>query len=162
MATNFLHAAGTNGFLTTPFNLMTTELNTLTNGSTVVSSVGGTSGVFSQTNTTQGQYGYVWITLGGNFAATPAAGANLTGWFINSTDGGTTFEKSSAVPPRAPDFIIPLNAATYAASDVVYASGLVPLPYGSFKVLIQNNAGTSASTASSGNILKCGPTADQY
>jgi hypothetical protein len=162
MATNFLHNTGTSGFLVTPFNLMTTELNTLTNGSIVVSSVGGTSGVFSQTNTSQAQYGYVWITLGGNFAFTPAAGANLAGWFINSTDGGTTFEKSSVAPPRAPDFLIPLTAASYAASDVVYAAGLVPLPYGSFKVLIQNNAGASASLASSGNILKVGPTADQY
>jgi hypothetical protein len=162
MTANFLHATGTNGFIATPFSLMTTELNTLTNGSVAVSSVNGTSGVFNQTDTAHAQYGYIWLTLGGNFAATPAVGACITGWFINSTDGGTTFEKSSAAPPRAPDFVIPLTNAAYSASDVVYASGLVQLPYGSFKVLIQNNAGTSASTASSGNILKCAPVADQY
>jgi hypothetical protein len=162
MATNFLHAAGTSGFIATPFSLMTTELNTLANGSVAVSSVGGTSGKFSQTNFANAQYAYIWLTLGGNFAFTPAAGANLAGWFINSTDGGTTFEKSSVAPPRAPDFLIPIAAASYSASDVVYATGMVPVPYGTVKVLIQNNAGASASLASSGNILTIGPVADQY
>lgn len=164
MATNFLHAAGTNGFIVTPFSLMTTELNTLTNGSTVISSVNGTSGKFNQTSFGSAQRCRIWITLGGNFAATPAAGANIAGWWNFSTDGGTTFEDTNAntAIPRPPDFVIPLVAAAYAASDVVYAIGAPLLPWETCKVWIQNNAGASASLAASGNILTCAPVADQY
>ena len=117
MPTNFLHATGTNGFIVTPFSLMTTELNSLANGNTVVSSVGGTSGKFNQTNFGSAQIGRIWLTLGGNFGATPAAGGNITGWWNFSTDGGTTFEdtNSNTAIPRPPDFIIPLVAAAYSA-----------------------------------------------
>ena len=50
MATDFLQDPGTNGFIATPFNLLSTELNSLVTGNTAVSSAGGTSGVFTQTN----------------------------------------------------------------------------------------------------------------
>lgn len=164
MPTNFLHAPGTDGFIVTPFDLMSSDLNSLSNGNTVVSSVEGASGVFDQTDFGSAQYGLIWITLGGNFGATPAAGGCLTGWFLQSTDGGSTFEdtNSNTPLPRAPDFVIPLVAAAYSASDVVFANGLVLLPYPSVKVYLQNNAGASASLASSGNLLTCGPVADQY
>ncbi len=164
MATNFLHAAGTNGFIQTPFSLMTTELNSLPFNNTVVSSVNGTSGKFSQSNFANAQYGRIWLTLGGNFAATPSTGGCLVGWFLRSTDGGTTFEdtNSNTMLPRTPDFWIPLVAAAYSANDVVFADGLVLLPYETCKVWIANLAGASASLASSGNILTCGPVADQY
>ena len=42
---DFLLDPGTNGFIATPFNLMTTELNSLVNTDRALSSVGGSSGV---------------------------------------------------------------------------------------------------------------------
>ena len=72
MATDFLLDAGTRGFKATPFNLLSTELNTLGNGSAATSSVGGTSGVYSQTNWVNCPFGSVYFTGGGAF--TPSAG----------------------------------------------------------------------------------------
>ena len=64
MPTNFLQETG---FLTAPFNLMTTELNALGSGANGISSVGGTAGVFTQTNFGSGIYGAVHFKAGGAF-----------------------------------------------------------------------------------------------
>lgn len=160
MATNFLEAAGTNGFIATPFNLMTTELNALGNGANVVSSVGGTSGVFTQTNFANAIWGEVQFLAGGAF--TPTAGGYLAGWFLLSPDGGSTFEKVVAATdmPRPPDFVIPLFASAYALNDISMASGLVRLPFWSTKLYIGNRSG--AALSASGHVIKCGPVAIQY
>ena len=47
---NFLNQPGTNGLIQAAFNLVTSEMNALSNGSAASSTVGGTSGVFTQTN----------------------------------------------------------------------------------------------------------------
>lgn len=167
MATDFLLAAGTNGFIATPFNLLSTEagFDSLANGSSVVSSVGGTSGVFSQTNTAQAPQGGIWFQSGGSF--TPTTGGYLAGWFLRSPDGGTTFEatttSSATQPPvqRSPDFIIPLFPAAYASGTVSWAQGAeVPLPWESFKVALWNMSGVALPV--SGNVVKLGPVALQY
>lgn len=160
MATNFLDAAGTNGFIATPFNLMTTELNTLGNVSSAVSSVGGTSGVFTQTNFANAVWGSVHFKSGGAF--TPTAGGFIAGWFLFSPDGGSTFEKtvSNTDMPRTPDFLIPLFASAYASSDLAEAAGLIKLPWWSTKVFIMNHAGVALP--SSGNVIQVGPVAVQY
>lgn len=160
--TDFLLDAGTNGFLVTPFDLLTTELNSLTatGGGTAVSSVGGTSGVFNQTNTSNAPQGSIWFKSGGSF--TPSAGGHLDGWFLRSTDGGTTFEKnvSATSMPRPPDFVIPLFTS-YASADIQWASGgFVLLPWESFKVLLQNNSG--AALPSTGNKITLGPVGLKY
>jgi hypothetical protein len=163
MATNFLYAAGTDGFIATPFNLQTTELNTLGSGNTVISSVGGTSGVFTQTNTAAAIWGVVSFLAGGSF--TPTGSPYLAGWFIVKADD-SHFEKlvSNTAPPRVPDFIIPLYASAYAANDISAAQGpqgtLVQLPTCAFEVLIQNNSGVSLPSSSNKVIL--GPVAVQY
>jgi hypothetical protein len=160
MATNFLeYSGGTNGFLTAPFNLMSTELNALANGSNAVSSAGGTSGVFTQSSWGSGIWGVIDLVAGGAF--TPTAGGYLAGWFLYSPDGGTTFEKVVAATdlPRAPDFIIPLFASAYAANDVS-SSGLVKLPWWSHKVYIANHAGVAL--ASTSNLIKGASVAVQY
>lgn len=165
MASNFLLQAGTSGFLATPFNLQSTELNALASGSAAVSSVGGTSGVFSQTNTINAIFGSVYFTAGGSF--TPTAGGFLAGWFLLSTDGGTTFETVVATPsttvlaiPRPPDFVIPLSAAAYASGNIAWATGrFVSLPFESFKVEIQNLSG--AALSASGHLIKLGPVGTQ-
>jgi hypothetical protein len=166
MATNFLDAPGTNGFIATPFNLLTTEINTLGSGSAATSSVGGTSGVFNQTNFANGIWGSIYFTSGGAF--TPTTGQALLGWFLISPDGGTTFESVIATPSttvaalsRTPDFVIPLDNAAFASGNIRWAQGrYVKLPWESCKILVQNT-GTTALPAS-GNIIKCGPVAVQY
>jgi len=155
MATTSLQESG---FLVNPFNLMTTELNTLANATSVTSSVGGTSGVFTQTNTGSGLWGIVHFKAGGAF--TPTQGGYLAGWFLYSPDG-SAFEKvaSNTDVPRAPDFIIPFIAAAHATNDVVQCSGLVRLPWWSFKVYVMSRVG--ASLAASGNVLQLGSVAVQ-
>jgi hypothetical protein len=160
VATNFLEATGTNGFLATPFNIMSTELNALANGSSATSSVGGTSGVFSQTNTSQGIWGAAHFLAGGAF--TPTAGGFIAGWFLYSPDGGTTFEKvvASTDLPRPADFVIPLFASAYAANDISQSSGLIRLPWWSFKLFVVNHAG--AALAATSNLIKLASVATQY
>jgi hypothetical protein len=160
VATNFLLAAGTNGFLATPFNLQSTELNALANGSSAVSSVGGTSGAFTQTNTANAIWGEIAFTAGG--AVTPTAGGYIAGWFLYSPDGGTTYETTASNTdlPRSPDFIIPLLASAYAANNIAQASGIVRLPWWSFKVFTVNHSG--ATLPATGNLIKLGPVAIQY
>lgn len=166
MATNFLYASGTNGFLTTPISFMTTELNTLASGAAATSSVNGTSGVFSQASLGSGIWGSLYFTAGGAF--TPTAGGNLSGWFLLSTNGGTTFENAISTPsttvaalPRAPDFIIPLDNVAFASGNIKWTQGRrIILPAESYKIVIQNNSGVAL--ASSGNIISCGSIAEQY
>jgi hypothetical protein len=155
-ASNFLWNPGTsnNGLTTTAFSLQTTELNSLTTGSYVVSSVNGSSGVFSNTSGAQAIWSEFFLTLGAIGTAL-SAGANIAGWFLKSYDGGTTFEQTSSSPPRAPDFIIPLPAATISAATVWGGSGLVLVPALKYKVGLQNNTGQTL--ASSGNTLRAAP-----
>ena len=167
MATNFLHATGTNGFIVSPFNLFNNTdaaFDGLVNGNTVTSANAGTSGKFNQTNFGSAQMGLIWLVVG-DVAWTPTAGGNLTGWWIHSTDGGTTFENtdSNVAIPRAPDFIIPFTAAALNTSDVIFAQGIVLLPWDTVKVYVQNNSGsTMGNTTTTHAQLFCGPVADQY
>lgn len=163
-ATNFLESAGTGGFIATPFSLQTTELNSLANGGAAISSVGGTSGVFTQSSAGSAIWCSISITFGG--AITPTAGGVIDVWFLRSN--ATGYETAVATPsatvaalPRAPDAIIPLSAAAYASGNVAWvAGGFVKEPWESYYVEVQNLSG--ATLPSTGNILKCGPTAIQY
>ena len=167
MVTNFLWYQGTsnNGLLTSAFNLMTTEIESLTTGSVIISSVGGASGVFSATQTGQAIFGDIFFSFGNpGIASALTAGACIAGWFLTSLDGGTTFEITTAAPPRAPDFIIPCPATTIAAGAAPFkATGLVRLPALEFKVLIQNNTGQTIGNGSTTvPYLKLAPVAMQY
>ena len=166
MPTNFLEAAGTNGFIATQFNLLSTELNALASGAAATSSVGGSSGVFSQTNNANAIWGSLYFTSGGAF--TPTAGGYLAGWFLPSTDGGTTFEALVSTPSatvlalsRPPDFVITLDNAAYASGNIRWCSGRkVMLPWESYKVVLQNLSGVALPAT--GNLIKVGPVAIQY
>jgi hypothetical protein len=159
VATNFLEAAGTNGFLTAPVTLMTTELNALASTANVVSSV---AGPFTQSSFNNAIWGQVHLVAGGAF--TPVAGGFLEGWFLYSPDGGTSFEKAnyaSAVDlPRPPDFIIPFANVATVANDVYAASGITRMPWWSTKLYVGNRTGVALSA--SGHIIKVGPVAIQY
>jgi hypothetical protein len=153
MVANFLWAAGTQGLITsTGVPLMQSEMASVANSSWCVSSSGGLSGVFGSSLTGQAVWGYLQLSYGssatGSTATGPAAGANWAGWWLTSPDGGTTFESTAQVPPRPPDFLIPLSTGTIAASAKPFqASGLVRLPPMPFKVLMQNNTGNTMGTS---------------
>jgi hypothetical protein len=151
VAVNFLWNPGTsnNGLAATAFSMLTTELNALTNTSYAVG-----SSTFSNTSSAQAIWAQIFATLGAIGSAL-TVGANLAGWFLPSYDGGTNFEQSSAVPPRAPDFIIPLPISTIASGAIYTSSGLVLLPTLKYKVGIQNNSGqTLAATL---NVVRAAP-----
>ena len=170
-ATNdFTYETGTNGFRGTPTTLLSTELNTLTNGSAVTSSVGGASGVFSQSTLSSGIWGTCIFKAGGAMSGAPTAGAFLQGWFAKSNDGGTTFESLISTPSatvqalaRPPDFIINVyeGGANFATNNTAWTNGdPITLPATSYKVVLQNMSGVSL--ASSGNTLQCGSYAVLY
>lgn len=159
MASNFLQAAGTNGYLGGIVTAMTTDLNTWANAGVVLSSVGGASGVFTQASTANAIWAEI-LYLNGSATTTPTGVPNIAGWFVRSQDGGTTFEPATAALPRAADFVIPLPAAALVAGQIFYASGRIALPAGSYKILVQNNSGVALT--STGNKLILGPVAIQY
>lgn len=147
-------AAGTNGFTQAPFSVLTTELNALASAGVATSSVNGTSGKFNQTNTGNNLFGRCWVTLGAALGGTAVAGANLSIWFLTSTDGGTTFESQTiSPPPRAPDIIIPVGASNYGANAVLMSSPRVNLWMETVKLVLQNNTGQALGA--SGNIMTC-------
>lgn len=159
-AADFLWDAGTgnNGQIVSTFTLMSTELNSLTNTSLAVSSVAGSSGLITNSNTGQA----IWATLSftaGTAGASCAAGGNIAGWFLTSLDG-STFEGTGAAPARAPDFIFVLPATTLNATFM--SPGIVRVPAVNFKVLVQNNCGASGTLAASANTIKAGFQAVKY
>ena len=168
MSTNFLWYPGTsnNGLLTAAVSLMTTEIESLASAAVIVSSVGGSSGVFTNSNTAQAIWADLFFSVGspGIPTNTLAAGANIAGWFLTSPDSGTTFESATVAPPRPPDFIIPFPAATaLAALSFFKSAGLVRIPALEFKVLIQNNLGQNLGNgATAVPFLKMAPVAVQY
>jgi hypothetical protein len=161
MTTPFLWGLGTsnNGLLVSLLTLQSTELNSLTDTSISLSSVGGSSGKFTNSDTGGAIWGEMFLTLGAISSALNP-GANVAGWFIKSSDSGSTFEKSSIIPPRPPDFIIPLPEDTISSADEFTAVGKVLLPSVQFKVMLQNNTGQSF--ASSANLLKLAPISVQF
>lgn len=153
---NALYATGTSnsGLLTSVISLQTTELNALANAALIISSVGGASGKFTNADTGQAKWGEIFFFLG--TVTTMSVGANLAGWFLQSPDSGTTYESLTVVPPRPPDFVVPLDAT--AGNKNYKAAGPVKLPALQFKVLVQNNSG-QAFTATL-NTLKLAPIAE--
>ena len=166
MATNFLWFPGTsnNGLLVTAFNLMTTELQSVTNTSVAVSSVIHGTGIVTNADTAQGVFADLFFKVGNpGIGSALSAGAAVTGWFMTSPDGGTTFEPTGAALARAADFIIPMPATTITASTTYRTQGQVILPTLEFKVLIQNNTGQTLGTgATTAPALVCAPYALQY
>lgn len=156
---NSLWSAGiSSGAIIAPFNLFTTDLNTFASAGAVLSSVNGTSGAFTQTSSASAVWGYlIWVN--GTAITLPVAPANVSGWFIRSHDGGTTYETSAQVPPRSPDFVIPFAAVTLTATSVFW-SPLTLLWSSTTKVLLQNNTGVALT--GTGQKVVCSPYAIVY
>src|SRR6266550_5364764 len=128
MTTPFLWGLGSsnNGLLTSLVTLQSTELNSLANLTSVLSSVGGASGKFTNVDTGGAVWGEVFATLGAIGTAV-LVGGNISGYFIKSPDSGSTYERSSAIV-RAPDFIIPIPNTTITAADQFAAVGKILIP----------------------------------
>jgi hypothetical protein len=140
-----------------PTTVLSTELNSLANNTLVVSSVGGSSGIFDNTIGNSGvSNGYLLgdVQMVCSFGTTPTANTALLIWFLQTIDG-TNYESGSAsiTPARAPDVVLPFIGQT--ASQIVTLHN-VPLPAGKFYVLAQNS-GSGQSLASSGNTVKIRP-----
>jgi hypothetical protein len=168
VSTNFLWYTGVSsnsGLVVAAVSVMTTELDSLASAAVAGSTVNGTSGVFVNTFFGQAIWADLYFSVGSPaLTGTLAVGANVCGWFLTSPDGGTTYESTSVAPPRPPDFIIPMPAATsLAASSFFKTAGPVMLPSLDFKVLVQNNTGQALSTGgTTAPYIKVAPYAMQY
>lgn len=159
MVANFLWNTGTSndGQIASALTLMTTEMNTLASGSYALSSVGGTSGLFSTANTGAALWGVPSFTFGGTI--TPASPLNISAWFAETIDG-TTFEDASNLLARAPDIVFAFSANSYVSKTVFAQGRIVRLPALKFKLIVQNNIG--GSLPASGNVIKLGLIAPAY
>jgi hypothetical protein len=139
-------------------SLLSSELNSLANSSLVISSVGGTSGVYANVSGS-GMGGYPYGRFVGTFSfgSSPTANSGIDIWLLVSADGSAYESGSSSITPvRPPDFTFPLIVQT--ASQVVDI--IAPLPItANFKVLARNN-GTGQSLAASANTVICFPFTD--
>jgi len=158
--TDFLWDAGTSGFIVAPFDLLTTELNSLADGSGATSSVGGTSGVFQQSNYGSAIQGIIGFFPGASF--TPASGSPaLLGWFLGSAGSGFEAVVANTDLPRAPDFVIPfIGSNAYGAFAFLSAGPPVMLPPWGHKIFVMNHTGTALPSSS--NQLVVGPNAVKY
>lgn len=139
----FLYNPGSsnNGLYVAELELMSTELDSLGSGSVIISSVGGSSGVFNNSNTGQGLFAVLQFIEGtGGTQPTCTAGGNLAIWFLQTL--ATTYESTTVAPPRAPDAIIPLYVGALTAGQA-FNSPIIQVPNLPFKVLVQNNCGAS-------------------
>jgi hypothetical protein len=159
MATNFLNAPGTNGFIATPFALMgTTDLASLASATGITS----TATALTQTSFANAVWCQVFFTALGAF--TPAAGGYFTGWWLNSENGGANFERvpntTTIDIPRSPDFVIPMANIATVSGDRIWAPGLIKTPFGSAKLFFKNYTGGALSTGNH-TVTAC-PVAIQY
>lgn len=147
-ARDLIYDTGSNGYTAALTLTAGTDLASLASGGAVTLTGGGSAGVSSQANTANGLLAeVVFKTVTAGF--TPTAGGCISGWWLKSGDGGSTYETtpataSTTVPalPRPPDFIIPLDAAALGTSAVKFSTYCVPPP-STFKCLVQNNSGAA-------------------
>lgn len=170
MAGNFLHTAGTSGFLSTKRVVTwTTALNNLASGARAISDATADTGVFTQSSFSNAPKGYAFFTTIVT-GWTPTAGGVFACWFLRSTDGGTTFEVESRTTPsttvpavaRAPDFIIPVytGGTAIAANDILWNESVFDLPWVASKLIVQNLTG--ANLAAQAHTLTIGGVCDGY
>ena len=123
---------------------LTTELNTLTDGSACAPS--------SELDNDAGLDRWMAVELvTGTLSGTPDAGGYLEGYTLYKLDG-TNYEdgSSSVVPARSPDFIIKVRSDGSGAQRIVERD--IPLIGKDFKIMLVNKTGVSLTAT--GNTLK--------
>jgi len=169
MAGNFLHTAGTNGFLSAQ-RVVTwaTSLNGLASGSRAISDATADTGLFSQSSFSNAPMALAWFTCI-TTGWTPTAGGVFACWWKLSTDGGTTFETDSRTTPsttvpamaRPPDFLIPVytGGTAISANDIMFSQPF-PTPWPYAKLIVQNMTG--AALAAQAHTLTIAGVCDGY
>ena len=132
-----------------PLTVMTTELNSLGNGSGVISSVVGGNGII--TNAAEMDL-YADFALTMQFGAVPTAGYPVELFIVRSLDGITFDDTSSAPPAKAYGDTFPVRAVTTVQTIII---PMVELPPANFKVYIRNSSGQAMVAAN--NVLKMLP-----
>jgi hypothetical protein len=124
-------------------NVLSTELNTLANGSRT------NGGTVVDNSVNLDKYG--WFELGVTFGSAPSADGYIALYLIPAMDGTNYADGSSTVAPGADTWIIniSLNATTNAQNKQV---GPVALPPSKFKIIAENRSGQAFP--SSGSTLK--------
>ena len=168
---NFIHNVGSGGgfFSTKRVVTWSTSLNGLASGSRAISDTTADTGLFSQSSFSSAPYGTAFFTTV-TTGWTPTPGGTFACWFLQSTDGGTTFEVESRTTPtatvpavaRAPDFLIPVytGGTAISAGDILFAQNPFPIPYLSCKLIVQNMTG--ANLAAQAHTLTIAGLADTY
>lgn len=143
-------------------SILTTELNSLANGSVTLASVNGNGGVFNNQYGTSGAGqigGWPLTTIELRLAAiasnrTANGGVNV--WLLRSLDGITYETGSNTIAPiRNVNVVL----ATDATSNAYTVSQDIALPPGQWKPIAQNETGVAF--AASGNTLNISPYSDQ-
>lgn len=165
MATNFLEAVGTNGFVGSPTSAGL-SLNALASGGASTGTQVFTAGPAGTLSGAQKGHAYLTVVTAG---FTPTTSGVIACWFLLSTDGGTTFESTPATPSttvmavaRPPDFVIPVyeGGAALAAGNILFASGPFILPYLAYKIVAQNLSGVALGAGN--HTITLGGVTDQY
>lgn len=167
---DFIHSAGTNGFISAKRTVTwTTSLNGLASGARAISDTTADTGLFSQSSFANAQLGMAYFTTV-TTGWTPTAGGCFACWWLQSYDGGTNFEVESRTTPsatvpavaRPPDFLIPVytGGTAISAGDVFFANWPIPLPYLQAKLLVQNMTG--AALAAAAHTIIIGGVADTF
>lgn len=120
--------------------LLSTELNSLANGSTIISAA-----INNETN--EAMFMDMQLHLGSlNLSA--QANPSVSVVFLESTDGGTTYDDgtagatTSAHSPKAPAAVFPLRLGAGAEVKEAVVS-MIPIPPGYFKMEIKNSTGVA-------------------
>jgi len=132
------------GDLSSPVSLLTTELNSLSNNAASAAS----SAIANQTNLDV--YADIELVLG---SLSPAAPNYCTLYILEAIDGTNYPSATAAVIRNQPSQILctfPLDTTAATAQRVVVRN--VVLPPGSFKVVLDNQAGVALNA--SGNTVK--------
>jgi hypothetical protein len=130
------------------------DLESLANGSTVLSSV---SDITNQT--ALDLYADISVRLTVS-SATPPAGASLVLYLAALLDNGSTYGDGSLTsgstitraPPYAPVGVIPLESSAAATLLAGFIQGIL-IPPGSFRFALYNNSGAALSATGSNNIV---------
>lgn len=139
--------AGNGAGLTWTAGINSSDLASMANGSSVLSSV---SDIANGTNLDQFMDISVRCAISSN---TIASGANLALWLYPLLDDGSTYgdgqlssgTQAAKTPVFSPIGVIPLLAAASQTTLVGMVTGIL-LPPGSFRLALQNNSGFSLSS----------------